>query len=124
MIRWISWGKPHFVHACDMVHFEVGTKQRYNQGPADQAKIKAGLELFHRSATLLNAHLNGRDWLLNSGLSYADFRMATFLPYNDVAKLPLGDYANINRWNQNLLALAAWENPFEGLNTPELPPIG
>ena len=124
MIRWISWGKPHFVHACDMVHFEVGTKQRYGQGPADQAKIKAGLELFHRSATLLDAHLNGRDWLLNSGLSYADFRLATFLPYNDVAKLPLGDYANINRWNQNLLALAAWENPFEGLNTPELPPIG
>ncbi|MDP2733560.1 MAG: glutathione S-transferase family protein, partial [Hoeflea sp.] len=29
MIRWISWGKANFVQACDMVHFEYGTKQRY-----------------------------------------------------------------------------------------------
>ncbi len=123
MIRWISWGKPHFVHACDMVHFEVGTKQRYGQGPIDHDKVKAGLALFHHSAALLDAHLNGRDWLLNSGLSYADFRMATFLPYNDVAELPIQDYANISRWNQNLQALAAWADTFEGLNTPELPPI-
>jgi glutathione S-transferase len=123
MIRWISWGKPYFVHACDMVHFEVGTKQRYFPGPVDQAKITAGLELFHRSAALLEAHLQGRDFLLASGLSYADFRMATFLPYNDVAKMPLADYPNINRWNKNLETLSAWTDPFEGLNTPELPAI-
>lgn len=26
MIRWISWGKENFMRACDMVHFERGTK--------------------------------------------------------------------------------------------------
>ncbi len=123
MIRWISWGKPNFVHGCDMVHFEVGTKLRYGHGPADQSKIKAGLELFHKSAALLDAHLEGRDFLLTSGLSYADFRMATFLPFNDVARLPLADYPNIDRWNKNLEALPVWLDPFAGLNTPELPPI-
>ena len=123
MIRWISWGKPGFVHACDMVHFEVGTKQRYHPGPVDQAKVSAGLKLFHSSAAQLDAHLRGRDFLLESGLSYADFRMATFLPFNDIARLPLADYPNINRWNKNLEALPVWANPFEGLNAPELPPI-
>lgn len=123
MIRWMSWGKPHFVHACDMLHFEVGTKQRYHPGPVDQTKVTAGLELFHRSAALLDAHLKSRDFLLDSGLSCADFRMATFLPFNDVARLPLTDYANINRWNQNLERLPAWFDPFEGLNAPALPPI-
>ena len=123
MIRWISWGKPHFVHACDMVHFEVGTKQRYHPGPADQSKIKAGFELFHKSATLLNGQLQGREFLLESGLSYADFRMATFLPFNDVAQMPLEDYPNILRWNNRLEKLAAWADPFEGLNAPALPPL-
>ncbi len=123
MIRWISWGKPHFVHACDMVHFEVGTKQRYHPGPVDQSKIKAGLELFHKSAALLNAQLQGREFLLDSGISYADFRMATFLPFNDVAQMPLADYPNILRWNNSLEKLVAWADPFEGLNAPELPPL-
>ena len=122
MIRWISWGKPNFVHGCDMVSFEYGTKQRYGIGPVDPAKVKEGLVLFHKSAAQLDAHLQGREFLLESGLSYADFRMATFLPFNDVMKLPLGDYANINRWNKSLEAMAAWADPFDGLNAPQLPP--
>jgi glutathione S-transferase len=123
MIRWISWGKPNFVHGCDMVSFELGTKQRYGIGPIDQGEIKKGLKLFHKSAELLDAHLQGREFLLASGLSYADFRMATFLPFNDVMKLPLSDYANISRWNKTLETLPAWADPFKGLNAPELPPI-
>lgn len=123
MIRWLSWGKPHFVQACDMIHFEVATKQRYGHGPIDHTKLKDGLELFHRSAALLERHLQGRDWLLASGLSYADFRMATFLPFNEVANLPVSDYANVARWSGNLQDLAAWSDPFNGLNAPELPPL-
>jgi glutathione S-transferase len=33
MIQWLSWGKENFVRACDIVHFERGTKQRYDLGP-------------------------------------------------------------------------------------------
>ena len=32
MIRWVSWGKENFVRACDMVHWERGTKLRYGIG--------------------------------------------------------------------------------------------
>ena len=123
MIRWISWGKANFVQGCDMVHFERGTKQRYGHGPIDQREVEKGLDLFHRSAAQLDAHLHGRDFLLGSGLSYADFRMATFLPFNDVAKLPLADYANISRWNDRLEAMPAWADPFEGLEAPPLPQL-
>jgi glutathione S-transferase len=117
MIGWMSRGKSHSMHGCDVVHFELGTKQRYGIGPVDHGEIKKGLQLFRKSAALLDMHPRWRDFLLASGLSSADFRMATFLPFNDVAKLPLGDYPNINRWNQNLLALAAWADRFSGLNT-------
>lgn len=123
MIRWISWGKPGFVHACDMVHFELGTKQRYGLGPVDHGEIRKGLELFHQSAAQLDAHLEGRDFLLDSGLSYADFRLATFLPFNDVAQLPLEAYSNIRRWYENLEAIPAWADPFLGLNAPPLAPL-
>ncbi len=123
MIRWISWGKANFVQAVDMVHFEYGTKQRYNLGPIDMAMVAEGRERFQRSATQLDAHLEGKDFLLESGLSFADFRMASYLPYNDVAGLPVADYPNVNRWHQRLSLLSAWSDPFEGLDTPELPPL-
>jgi glutathione S-transferase len=123
MIRWVSWSRDNFMHACDMVHFERGTKLRYGLGTLDEATVARGLHRFHETATILNDHLSKQDWLLASGLSYADFRMAVFLPYNDVAKLPLGDYPALAAWNQRLLALPGWADPFEGLSAPELPPI-
>jgi glutathione S-transferase len=123
MIRWLSWARDHFTRACDVVHFERGTKLRYSLGALDEALLAQGLSDFGESATVLEAHLSRRDWLLASGLSYADFRMATFLPFNDVARLPLSDYPNLAAWHQRLMALPDWADPFEGLVAPALPPV-
>src|SRR5690349_7438298 len=107
MIRWISWGKERFAFACDMVHFERGTKQRYGLGPIDQALVEEGLRQFHKAAAVLEPELSAREWLVGSSISYADFRMATFLPFNDVAGLPLADYPAIRRWYGRLEAIDA-----------------
>lgn len=121
MIRWISWAHNYFVRACEQVHFEFGTKRRYHLGQFDAAKVDEGLAAFHEHAQLLNDHLAGQEYLLSSGLSYADFRMATYLPFNDVAGLPLSDYPNVVAWNDRLMQLAAWRDPFDGLDAPQLP---
>ncbi|MEI9421416.1 glutathione S-transferase family protein [Mesorhizobium sp. Cs1299R1N1] len=123
MIRWLSWGKENFVRACDMVHFERGTKQRYHIGPIDHQLVEEGLKLFHTTAAILESALAGRQWLVGDEVSYADFRMATFLPFNDVAGLPLGDYPALTRWYGRLEAIDAWRDPFEGLDSPRLPPV-
>jgi glutathione S-transferase len=123
MIRWISWGKENFVRACDIVSFERGTKRRYGIGPTDPAMVAEGLEQFDQTARVLDRYLVGRDWLMDDGLSYADFRMATFLPYNDVMHLPLSDHPALAAWYARLCDLPAWADPFEGLNTPDLPPV-
>lgn len=123
MIRWVSWSRDNFMQACDMVHFERGTKLRYSLGALDEATVKQGLARFHETAAILDAHLGKQDWLLASGLSYADFRMAVFLPFNDVARLPLGDYPALAAWHARLLALPAWADPFDGLSAPPLPTI-
>lgn len=123
MIRWLSWGKENFVRACDIVHFERGTKQRYGLGPIDQEQVDQGLKRFRTAAAILEAELSGRSWLAGISISYADFRMATFLPFNDIAELPLDDYPSIGRWYRQLEEIDAWRDPFEGLTAPELPPV-
>ncbi|MEZ5669372.1 MAG: glutathione S-transferase family protein [Alphaproteobacteria bacterium] len=123
LIRWLSWGKANFVHACDMVHFERGTRLRYGLGPVDEAKVAEGMAGFRAGAALLEAELAGRDWLLGDAPTYADFRMATFLPYNDVARLPLAEFPALQAWYGRLDAIDAWRDPFAGLDAPPLPPI-
>lgn len=123
MIRWLSWGKENFARACDMVHFERGTKQRYGLGPIDHQLVEEGLKLFQATAAILETALVGRQWLVGNSVSYADFRMATFLPFNDVAGLPLGDYPALARWYRRLEAVEAWRDPFKGLAAPHLPPV-
>lgn len=121
MIRWISWGKENFVRATDMIQFEVGTRRRYDLGPTDQGNIKEGLALFHEAAQVLDQHLASRQWLANNRLSYADFRMASFLPFNDVMNLPLEPYPAISAWYDRLNEIDAWRDPFQGLDAPPLP---
>ena len=123
MIRWISWGKDSFARGCDMVHFERGTKQRYGIGPIDQALVEEGFRVFHAAASILDTVLADREWLAGASISYADFRMATFLPFNDAAGLPLDDYPSIRRWYDRLEAIDAWRDPFQGLEAPPLPPV-
>jgi len=123
MIQWLSWGKENFVRACEIVQFEYVTKQRYVLGPLDLGKVDEGRALFAESAALLDAQLATREWLLDDGVSYADFRMASFLPHHALAGLPLHDYPAIARWYGQLEALDAWRDPFRGLEAPELPPV-
>jgi glutathione S-transferase len=123
MIRWLSWGKENFVRACDTVHFERGTKQRYGLGPIDRKLIEEGLGQFRMAAAILEAELVDRQWLVGASVSYADFRMATFLPFNDVAGLPLDDYPSVCRWYRQLEDIDAWRDPFKGLRAPELPSV-
>ena len=123
MIRWISWGMQNFVKACDIVHFERGTKLRYGIGPLDPQQVQDGLRQFHRAAEVLEAELSSRLWLVGDTLSFADFRMGTFLPFNDAALLPIDDYPSIRRWSRRLEDIDAWRDPFRGLEAPELPPL-
>jgi glutathione S-transferase len=123
VVRWISWGYWNFVRACDRVHFERVTKQRYGIGPVSQDIVESGLEEFASSAAILEQHLGAADWLVGNHLTYADFRVACVLPFADLAGLPLADFPRVEAWHARLMDIPAWRDPFAGLNAPELPPI-
>ena len=123
VIRWISWGYWNFVTACDRVHFERVTKQRYGIGPVRQDQVELGLSEFAASAAILDERLDAADWLVGNRVTYADFRVACVLPFADLAGLPLADFPRVEAWHARLMNIPAWRDPFAGLNAPELPPI-
>jgi glutathione S-transferase len=123
IVRWLSWGYWNFVAACNLVHFERVTRQRYDQGPVRRELVEVGLEDFAASAAILERHFAGADWLIGESVTYADFRVACVLPFADLAGLPLADFPQVKAWHERLMGIPAWRDPFEGLDAPELPPL-
>ncbi|HZZ59713.1 MAG TPA: glutathione S-transferase family protein [Roseiarcus sp.] len=85
----------NFVRACDLIHFERVTRQRYGLGPVRREFVDMGLSKFATSAAILERHLSAADRLIGSEVTYADFRIACVLPFADLAGLPLGDFPHV-----------------------------
>jgi glutathione S-transferase len=116
MIMWISWGTHHLTRAADPAYFDRVVRPSFSDVPGDQAQIEEGLRNFEKFAGILDDTLCDRDWLVGGRLSYADFRVATSLPFADAAGLPLEPFANLRKWHARLMEIEAWREPFDGLD--------
>ena len=120
MIQWISWGTHHLNDAAAVLYFEhVVLPQfppQFRPPSAEPAKLAEALGEFRQFAVILDAHLKGRTWLLDDDrLSYADFRVASALPFAGKAGLPLAEFPALSAWHGRLMELEAWREPFAGL---------
>lgn len=116
MIRWLSWSAYHLISAAGTLYFERLIRPRFSNEQAPQAIIDEALGDFRRHAAVLDHYLADRQWLVGDTLSYADFRVATPLPFAAGAGLPLAEFPNVQRWHAQLLAIEAWRTPFAGLS--------
>ena len=106
--RWQCWDLAHWEAACAIFIFENAVKALFNLGEPDSAEIAKGEERFHRAARVLNGHLKGKRHVADGRLTIADFAIGASLNMTSLAKIPVGGYAEINRWYADLSALPAW----------------
>jgi glutathione S-transferase len=112
IIRWFSWDQAHFSRHAGTLFFENVIKPVLGLGNPDQAAVVEATAAFVRSAEILDAHLSGRDFLIEDSLTLADFAVATLLPDAAGCGLPLSSFPQIQRWQARLDELDAWRQPF------------
>ena len=115
MIRWISWATHHLNRAADPLYFFRVVWPMFMKTTPPQNELDKGEKDFRRHAPILEAYLQNHKWLVGDEISYADFRVGTFLPYADAAAIPLSEFPNMLRWHNQLMELDAWRTPFAGL---------
>ena len=115
VIRWLSWDLASFYRAGGTLYFEHIIKPRFGLGEPDPAAIRQANHEWRHLATILDAHLHDRRWLVGDALSIADFAVAAFLPYAAQARIPLADFPAVHCWHERLNELAAWRDPFPAL---------
>lgn len=113
---WLSWSAHHFTQTAGVFYWEHVVKPMLGLGAPNTGALQEATGEFHRFAAILEEALSTRTWLVGSRLSYADFRVATSLPFAEAAKLPLQPYSQIRNWHDRLCQLPAWREPFAGLD--------
>jgi glutathione S-transferase len=107
---WLSWGHS-FTRTASTFYWEFVIKPA-RDGASDHKAIEEATEAFHRLAIVLDEALSRRSWLLDNRLTYADFRVASALPYAAVSRLPVRGYPHILKWHERLCRLSAWSRPW------------
>lgn len=115
VVRWLSWDLVHFTQYTGALYFEHLIKPMFDLGDPDPAAVEEASGQFRRFAGVLDDHLKGRKYLVGDGLTIADFAVAISFPYADRAKIPLGEFPEVERWHDRLNALPAWREPFPAL---------
>ncbi|NKB38787.1 MAG: glutathione S-transferase family protein [Gammaproteobacteria bacterium] len=109
MAQWMFWKTAHFGPACGVYTFENLVKPMMGIGEPDAAKIENAAEDFHRFFTVLNDQLAGKQYVLGSTESIADYSIVTWLVHAEAASFPMQDYEEIKRWAAEMLATDHWK---------------
>jgi glutathione S-transferase len=112
VIRWLTWNSEHFTRHAGALYFQYIIKPRFGIGTPDPDAVAEATQHIRRFGAVLNAHLEGRKYLVGDRLSVADFAVGITLPHAEKARIPLDDFGAIQRWHDRLNELPAWREPY------------
>ena len=107
--RWQFWRMGDWGKATATLVWENLIKKWVTGGDPDPEEVKRGEELFHGVATILNGHLQSRNYLVGSEVTLADFSVAAFMVYAEPCRFPLDRYNQIRSWYARIEKLDAWQ---------------
>jgi len=108
--RWLFWSAYHFTPAVGLISRERISKRMVGgSGDPDPLEIQRGESLLAAAARVLDAHLEGRQWVAQDRLTLADLALAAPLMHSEAAQLPVAEYINLQSWFANAQTLDAWK---------------
>lgn len=109
VLQWQSWQLQHWGRdAWEPLLMERVVKSFFNMGPPDAAVVEKALAGLAREGALLEQHLAGRQWLVGSAPTLADFSVGAYLFMAEMCNAPVGTFTHTMAWFKRLAALPCW----------------
>lgn len=110
ILRWILWDNHKLSSVAGMTRFLMNFLPQ-DKRPAEviafhQGRLKAAYGV-------LDAHLNGRDWLVGDDLTNADLSCCGYLYYPEPFGFERKDWPNIDAWLERLSQTPGWKAPYD-----------
>ena len=110
VLRWILWDNGKFSALIGMTRFLMNfipaTKRPQQIIEANQARLKG-------SYKILNAALEGREFLVGDAITHADMTCCGYLYYPEPFGFDRSAWPNSDRWLANISATPGWKAPYD-----------
>lgn len=107
--RWMIWSCQHFSPALGILTFERIWKGLRGLGGPDPLEIARGEKQIQQFATVLDKHLENREWMVGSSITLADYAVAAPLMYIEQGQLPVTQYRHLMQWFDRIQQLDTWK---------------
>ncbi|WP_276719625.1 glutathione S-transferase family protein [Pseudooceanicola nitratireducens] len=108
--RWMFWDNHKMSSQCGTQRFLMNFVPE-DKRPKEVIAFNAGR--LKAAFKTLDAALDGRDWLVGTGPSHADFSCCGYLFYPEPFGFDRKDWGNIDRWLSNIEQIDGWKHPYD-----------
>lgn len=110
VLRWILWDNSKFSTLIGMTRFLMNfvpeAKRPQQVIEFNQARLKGNYNI-------LNAALEGRNFLVGDAITHADMTCCGYLYYPEPFGFDRSAWPNIDRWLSNISATPGWKAPYD-----------
>ncbi|WP_299732415.1 glutathione S-transferase [uncultured Tateyamaria sp.] len=110
VLRWVLWDNHKLSSMAGVTRFLMNflpeEKRPQEVITFYQGRLKGAY-------AVLDAHLDGRDWIVGDAPTNADFSCCGYLYYPEPFGFVRADWPNIDRWLTNLQNLPGWKGPYD-----------
>ncbi|MDU8927403.1 glutathione S-transferase [Alisedimentitalea sp. MJ-SS2] len=110
VLRWVLWDNHKLSSQAGMTRFLMNflPEEHRNTDVIGfmQGRLKGAYQV-------LNAHLEGRDWIVGDDITSADISCCGYLFYPEPFGFDRTEWPNIDRWLSNIENTPGWEHPYD-----------
>ncbi|WP_170581289.1 glutathione S-transferase family protein [Ruegeria arenilitoris] len=110
ILRWVLWDNHKFSSMAGMTRFLINFLPEQHRNPDviafNQGRLKAAYQV-------LNAHLDGRDWIVGDGVTNADLSCCGYLYYPEPFGFDRAEWPHIDAWLTRLSEQPSWKHPYD-----------
>lgn len=106
--RWQSWELAHFNKALGVLSFETVAKPAFMQQAPDMPLVEWSKRELARHAPVLDSAVRGREYLLGSAMTIADYSMIHLEGFKDAVPFDWAPYPELNAYFKRVAASPHW----------------
>ena len=108
VLRWLLFDNHRFTPPFATLRFMIGLRG------LDESPITEHLRAQATSAyEVVNAHLQGRSFMVGDAPTIADISMAGYLYYEEETRFDRTRFLNIQKWASRMSKLPGWKHPYD-----------
>ena len=110
VLRWVLWDNHKLSSQAGMTRFLMNFLPEKHRNPDVIDFAKGRLKAAY---AVLNAHLEGRDWIVGDCITNADISACSYLYYPEPFGFDRKDWPHIDAWLDRIAALPGWKHPYD-----------